>query len=336
MPFLKSPLTRAIFLLFLVLLFGVTGFFWIESGYTLFDAIYMTVITLSTVGYGEVGALSDQGRIFAIIFILIGFLTVALAMRFIVEYLVSGWSFSVIKQKKNRDMINTLKDHTIVCGFGRNGRQAVVRLKRHQQSYVVIEQHEAVIEENEHEVLFLKGNALTDEVLEAAGIKRAKNLICALPEDADNLFVVLSARQLQPDIVIVSRVSDESNQSKLALAGADHVIMPYKIGGDYMAALLTVPDLIHFLGNLDWWQDEKSPNVEEVDLDKIPKEYQNKTLAEMQLRKKSGCNVIAYRDEDGKQFINPDANTSLSTKGKLIVLGSGESIQKLNRMFQLD
>ena len=177
MPFLKSPLTRAIFLLFLVLLFGVTGFFWIESGYTLFDAIYMTVITLSTVGYGEVGALSDQGRIFAIIFILIGFLTVALAMRFIVEYLVSGWSFSVIKQKKNRDMINTLKDHTIVCGFGRNGRQAVVRLKRHQQSYVVIEQHEAVIEENEHEVLFLKGNALTDEVLEAAGIKRAKNLI---------------------------------------------------------------------------------------------------------------------------------------------------------------
>jgi voltage-gated potassium channel len=233
-------------------------------------------------------------------------------------------------------MINTLKEHTIVCGFGRNGRQAVVRLKRHQQSYVVIEQNESLIEENEHQVLFFKGNALTDEVLEAAGIKRAKSLICALPEDADNLFVVLSARQLQPDIVIVSRVSDESNQSKLALAGADHVIMPDKIGGDYMAALLTVPDLIHFLGNLDWWQDEKSPNVEEVNLDKIPKEYQNKTLAEMQLRKKSGCNVIAYRDEDGKQFINPDANTSLSTKGKLIVLGSGESIQKLNRMFQLD
>jgi voltage-gated potassium channel len=100
--------------------------------------------------------------------------------------------------------------------------------------------------------------------------------------------------------------------------------------------LLTVPDLIHFLGNLDWWKDENSPNVEEVTLSKIPKQFQNKTLAELELRKRTGCNVIGYRDEQGKQFINPDASLSLSTQGKLIVLGSGESIKKLNEMFQLD
>jgi voltage-gated potassium channel len=336
MPFFKSPLTRALSLLLFVLLFGVFGFYWIETNYSLFDALYMTVITLSTVGYGEVGNLSVQGRTFAILFILIGFLIVAIAIRFIVEYLISGWSINALKQKKNTEMINALEGHTIVCGYGRNGRQAVTRLKRHQQAYVVIEQNEQLITDNEKEILFLKGDALKDDILLAAGIKRAKNLISALPDDADNLFVVLSARQLKPEIDIVSRVSEENNQSKLALAGANHVIMPDKIGGDYMAALLTVPDLIHFLGNLDWWKDEISPNVEEVDLSKVPETYHNKTLAEMDLRKRTGCNVIGYRDENGKQFINPDASLSLSTQGKLIVLGSGESIKKLNQMFQLD
>ena len=336
MPFFKSPLTRALSLLLFVLLFGVFGFYWIETNYSLFDALYMTVITLSTVGYGEVGNLSDQGRTFAILFILIGFLIVAIAIRFIVEYLISGWSINALKQKKNTEMINALEGHTIVCGYGRNGRQAVTRLKRHQQAYVVIEQNEQLITDNEKEILFLKGDALKDDILLATGIKRAKNLISALPDDADNLFVVLSARQLKPEIDIVSRVSEENNQSKLALAGANHVIMPDKIGGDYMAALLTVPDLIHFLGNLDWWKDEISPNVEEVDLSKVPETYHNKTLAEMDLRKRTGCNVIGYRDENGKQFINPDASLSLSTQGKLIVLGSGESIKKLNQMFQLD
>lgn len=336
MPFFKSPLTRALSLLLFVLLFGVFGFYWIETNYSLFDALYMTVITLSTVGYGEVGNLSDQGRTFAILFILIGFLIVAIAIRFIVEYLISGWSINALKQKKNTEMINALEGHTIVCGYGRNGRQAVTRLKRHQQAYVVIEQNEQLITDNEKEILFLKGDALKDDILLAAGIKRAKNLISALPDDADNLFVVLSARQLKPEIDIVSRVSEENNQSKLALAGANHLIMPDKIGGDYMAALLTVPDLIHFLGNLDWWKDEISPNVEEVDLSKVPETYHNKTLAEMDLRKRTGCNVIGYRDENGKQFINPDASLSLSIQGKLIVLGSGESIKKLNQMFQLD
>ena len=336
MPFFKSPLTRALSLLLFVLLFGVFGFYWIETNYSLFDALYMTVITLSTVGYGEVGNLSDQGRTFAILFILIGFLIVAIAIRFIVEYLISGWSINALKRKKNTEMINALEGHTIVCGYGRNGRQAVTRLKRHQQAYVVIEQNEQLITDNEKEILFLKGDALKDDILLAAGIKRAKNLISALPDDADNLFVVLSARQLKPEIDIVSRVSEENNQSKLALAGANHVIMPDKIGGDYMAALLTVPDLIHFLGNLDWWKDEISPNVEEVDLSKVPETYHNKTLAEMDLRKRTGCNVIGYRDENGKQFINPDASLSLSTQGKLIVLGSSESIKKLNQMFQLD
>lgn len=329
----QSPLLRAFLLLFIVLIFGVLGFSTFEPSYTLFDAVYMTIITISTVGYSELGELSKSGRVFAMVFIVIGFVVFAYSIRLIGEYMLNGWTSQIWKQKKNKRMINKLNEHTIICGFGRNGRQAVSRLKRHKEPYVVIENNELIIKEYEKEILFYTGDALTDEALHGAKISSAKNLICSLPNDADNLFVVLSARQLKPDITIVSRVSEEINQSKLALAGANHVIMPDKIGGDYMAALLAVPDLIYFLGTLDWWEDDTAPNVEEVSLSRLLSGYKSKTLAEIQLREKTGCNVIGYRDGDGNQIINPAANLPLSTNGKLIILGDGVSLKKLNAMF---
>jgi voltage-gated potassium channel len=246
MNFFRSPIVRGSALLILVLLIGVLGFYWIEENYTLFDSLYMTVITLSTVGYSEVGNLSEEGKVFTVLFILIGFITVAIALRFIVEYLISDWSLQALKQKKNTIMIKELNQHTIVCGFGRTGRKAVARIKRHRQPYVVIEQDEKLIENWKANVLFQQGNALTEACLHSSGIKKAKHLISALPDDAKNLFVVLTARKLNPALTIVSRVFEEVNQSKLKWAGADHIIMPDKIGGDYMAALLTVPDLIYF------------------------------------------------------------------------------------------
>ena len=257
----QSPLLKILLFLLFFLLFGTLGFYFVESDYSLFDSFYMSVITLSTVGYSEVGLLSYQGRIFTVIFILIGFLGITLAFRFLGEQVAQNWSVQKLKLKKNKTMIQKLKGHTVVCGYGRNGRQAVSRLIHHKQPYVVIENEEKCIADFDSDILFLKGDALSDSTLLNANIKEAKNLICALPSDADNLFVVLSARQLKPDIVIVSRVSEEQNQRKLELAGANHVIMPDKIGGDYMAVLLTVPEVIQFLGALDWWDDETSPNV---------------------------------------------------------------------------
>jgi voltage-gated potassium channel len=181
---------------------------------------------------------------------------------------------------------------------------------------------------NEQDIVFYKGDTLSDASLEAVHIKKAKYLICALPNDADNLFVVLSARQLNPKLVIVSRVSEEVNQSKLELAGAYHIIQPDKIGGDYMAAFLTVPNWIHFLGKSYWWGDEDIPNIEEISLDALPQRFQNNTLSEMSFFKTAGCNVIGYRDKHSKQLVNPDASLSLSTKGTLIVLGTIESLKK--------
>lgn len=336
MNFFRSPIVRGSALLILVLLIGVLGFYWIEENYSLFDSLYMTVITLSTVGYSEVGNLSEEGKVFTVLFILIGFITVAIALRFIVEYLISDWSLQALKQKKNMNMIKELNQHTIVCGFGRTGRQAVARLKRHRQPYVVIEQDEKLIESWKANVLFQRGSALTEACLHSSGIKKAKHLISALPDDAKNLFVVLTARKLNPALTIVSRVCEEVNQSKLKWAGADHIIMPDKIGGDYMAALLTVPDLIYFLGALNWWEKEAQPNIEEVSLNKIPSKFQQKSLAELALRKVTGCNVIGYRNEKGNLLVNPDSELILSAKGKLIILGSSTAIKKLNQMFQLD
>lgn len=336
MNFFRSPIVRGSALLILVLLIGVFGFYWIEENYSLFDSLYMTVITLSTVGYSEVGNLSEEGKVFTVLFILIGFITVAIALRFIVEYLISDWSLQALKQKKNMNMIKELNQHTIVCGFGRTGRQAVARLKRHRQPYVVIEQDEKLIESWKANVLFQRGSALTEACLHSSGIKKAKHLISALPDDTKNLFVVLTARKLNPALTIVSRVCEEVNQSKLKWAGADHIIMPDKIGGDYMAALLTVPDLIYFLGALNWWEKEAQPNIEEVSLNKIPSKFQQKSLAELALRKVTGCNVIGYRNEKGNLLVNPDSELILSAKGKLIILGSSTAIKKLNQMFQLD
>lgn len=152
--------------------------------------LYITVINLSTVGYGEVTGFSEAGRSFSIVFILVAFVVVALAICFIVESLLSHWSLNYWKHKKNKIMITKLKDHTIVSGYGHNGRHAEQRLQHHGEKYIIIEHEESLIEAHEKEILFYKGTALSDEVLIEAGIARTKNLICSLPDDADNLFFV--------------------------------------------------------------------------------------------------------------------------------------------------
>ena len=331
-----SKIRTAVLAFLLIFIGGVMGFKAFYD-YSWVDALYMTVITITTVGFGEVHPMSASEKIYTSVLIISSIFVVGYAIKVVSEYLLSQTNIGNLRPKKVQEKIDQLSGHVIVCGYGRNGIQAVQKLEAYNKSYVVVEQNEEIVERlHEQNRLAVSGNANDDEVLIKAGVERAASLISALPSDADNLFVVLSSRQINKALKIISRATEETSYKKLKLAGADNVILPDKIGGDYMVALLTVPDLIHFLGNLDWWKDEISPNVEEVDLSKVPETYHNKTLAEMDLRKRTGCNVIGYRDENGKQFINPDASLSLSIQGKLIVLGSGESIKKLNQMFQLD
>ncbi len=181
---------------------------------------------------------------------------------------------------------------------------------------------------------YIKGDATEVNVLEAAGIKQAKNLIVALPSDADNLFVVLSAsaRQLNKKMTIISRASEESSQKKLKIAGADNVIMPDKLGGDHMASLVVTPDIIEFVDMLSV-EGEFSANLQEILVDDLPKSYLSKSIRDLDLRRKTGCSIIGYKTVDNNYIINPDSGTQLIEGSKLIVLGRPEQIAELQSLF---
>jgi voltage-gated potassium channel len=332
MNIIKSKLYKTLFLFFTILAIGVAGYM-ILSGDTFVNALYMTVITITTVGFGEVHPLSPEEKIFTIFLILTSIFIFGYIVSSFTEYIISGQLFKQLKLKKVQKTIEKLEGHTIVCGFGRNGKQAIVKLKNYQKEYVVIERNKNLIEKlDTEEILNVEGDGTTDEILIKAGIKRAKNLITALSSDADNLFVVLSARQLNKDCTIISRASKESSYSKLKIAGADNVIMPDKLGGNHMASLVVTPDVIEFVDRLTI-EGETTANLEEIAVNELPKMYLNKTILDLDLRKKTGCTVIGFRTPDKDYIINPDASIKLVADTHLIVLGRPEQIMKLRELF---
>lgn len=328
----KSRLYKAIFFSLLILSFGIGGY-QIFFDYSFIDALYMTVITITTIGFGEVHPFGAEEKIFTVILILSGLFIFGYAVSLFSEYLISGQFFYQLKVKRVQKKIEELKGHTIVCGFGRNGRQAVSKLKSYKKKIVVIEKDKNLIRElDEAGVLNVEGNATTDETLIKAGILKASNLVTVLPSDSDNLFVVLSARQLNRKSKIISRASKESTYSKLKIAGADNVIMPDKLGGAHMALLVVTPDVIEFVDRLTI-EGDTSANLEEVSVNELPIEYLNKTILDLDMRKKTGCTVIGYKSPEKEYIINPDVSVKLVKDANLIVLGRPEQIYRLRELF---
>ena len=328
----KSKLNIAIFLLSILILSGIVGFK-IISGFSWIDSIYMTIITITTVGFGEVQPLDSQSKLFTVGLILTSAVTVGYALKVITEYLISKNDINELKQKKMQKTIDNLSGHIIICGYGRNGKQAAKKLKAHNHNFVVIEKSEQIIQKIKGDNLnCIFGDANEDNILINAGIDRASCLISALPNDSENVFVVLSARQINPNIRIISRASDETSYSKLKLAGANNVILPDQIGGNHMASLVVVPDLLEFVDNLSIIGNQNI-NIEEIPVEKLYDVSNVKTILELDLRKKTGCNVIGYKDSNGEYHINPDANQKLIPGSKIIVLGKSKQIQNLNSIW---
>ena len=323
----------AMFLIVLVLLFGVLGYRYI-SDYSWIDALYMTIITVTTVGFSEVRPMGPEGKMFTVILIVSSVFILGFAISVITEYILSRNSLQIFKKKRVKKTIDSLSDHVVICGFGRNGMQASQRLKAYHKPFVIIEKEKEVIERYDEDVLFVEGDANDDEMLLSAGIERAKFLITALPDDAANLFVVLSARQLNKNLFIISRASLVNSQKKLLLAGANKVIMPDKIGGDHMASLVVMPDLITFMDKLST-EGEHTTNLEEVAIEDFLGKVECHSLRDLDLRKKTGCTIIGYIAPDGEYIINPEADLKLQPKSKVIVLGRPEQIKKLNEMFHI-
>jgi voltage-gated potassium channel len=332
--FIKSKFYVALALLFVLIFLGTAGFVFIAH-YSWINALYMTVITISTVGFKEVEPLNTDAKIFTIFLIITSITLFGYIISVITDYLANNKFIEELKFKQVERRIQRLENHTIVCGFGRNGKQAMARLRSYKKDCVIIENDPDLILEIEadSQMLYVRGDATNDDVLEAAGLSRASSLITTLPSDADNLYVVLSARQMHRNCTIVSRASNDSSYKKLKVAGADNVIMPDKLGGAHMASLVITPDIIEFIDRLSI-EGESSSNIEELIIEDLPEEYTNKSIFDLELRKRTGCTVIGFKTPNREYIINPDASTKLVPKSKLIVIGRPEEIKKLNKLFK--
>lgn len=317
-------------LLLMVTIIGIIGYMEIDD-FSFIDALYMTVITVSTVGFGEVHQLTDGGKIFTSLLILASLVILGYFVSTLTQKLVhSQLSFFYSRNnKKNRH--KKMENHVIVVGYGRNGKQVVNELHEIGIKLVVIdESHDLVINNMGRPVRFIEGDATNDEVLIKAGIKTAQSLITTLPNDADNLYVVLTARSLKHDLKIISRASNDSSEKKLRMAGVDSVVMPERVGGAHMATLIAQPDIVEFLEHLTVHSDTPSRLVE-IMCSELPKELINKPIKEIGIREKSGANIIGFKTATGDIIVNPSPDTKLMPLAKLFVLGTDDQINSLKQ-----
>ncbi|MFI8378841.1 potassium channel family protein [Leeuwenhoekiella sp. NPDC079379] len=330
----KNRFYVAILLVLGTLCLGIMGFRYLAL-YTWIDAVYMTIITISTVGFGEVQPLNDTAKLFTVVLILVSVVVLGYAISIITEYILRRSNVELLKKRRVQKKIESLKNHVIVVGYGRNGKQAVQKLTTYKRPFVVIERDEEIVNKFQSEDMpFILGNANEDEVLIEAGVKRASTLISALPDDSDNLFVVLSARQMNTAMKIISRASEETTYQKLKFAGADNVIMPDKIGGDHMASLVVVPDLVEFLDNLQVTTAGRV-NVQEITYEAVCPDHVTRTIRDIDLRNRTGCSIIGYKSPLGDYVINPEASMLLEKDSKLIVIGRPEQIENLHKEFAI-
>lgn len=329
-------LNRFIFGLTL-LLFSVTlgqiGYIYLED-YTPMEALYMTIITLSTVGFSEVRPLSNTGRIFTIFYILLNLGIFAYAISIFTTYVVEGKFRAFFQQYITSKRIQKMKNHIIVCGYGRNGTRTCNELMNSKREFILIEQEESLVENllANKQLQYIIGDATTDDALLAAGIERAEALITTLPRDADNVFITLTARQLNPKVHIISRASDESSEKKLYRAGANKVVMPDAIGGIHMAQLITKPEAIEFLNLLTGVSSEHL-KLEDFGYDECKDEFKNKTIRELNIRQRSGVTVIGFKSEKAGFTFNPPGDLQFTEGDTMIIIGTAKDMEVFRAYF---
>jgi voltage-gated potassium channel len=312
---------------------GTVGYMVLEH-WTAIDSLYMTVITLSTVGFREVRDLSPQGRLFTTGLIVSSVGVVAYLFGAISQYIVSGELHGSLRRKRMQKSINTLKHHYIVCGYGRVGRQVVESLRAAGRTSVVIDPDQSE-ETYVDGALFVQGDAADDDVLTRAGLENAAGLVAATGDDPTNLFITVSARAMRPDLVIVARANLPATQGKLLRGGASHVLSPYTIGGRRIATQILYPGVADFLdvvmhsGDLELCLEECMvwPGSS----------LQGKTIAEAQVRQATGANVLAVRRSDGGTMVtNPPGDMRFEPGDVLIALGTRDQLRALVTVTNLE
>ncbi|MFY0654165.1 MAG: potassium channel protein [Cyclobacteriaceae bacterium] len=320
-------------LLLLSLIVGITGFMSIED-YGLVQAFYMTVITFSTVGFNEVNPLSEDGRLFTSFYIIFNLGIFAYVASVMTTYLFEGKLNSVFKSFLSTKEVRKMKDHIIVCGFGRNGKKACQELYDTGRQFILVEHREDVLasfeESKRYQVVI--GDATHDETLIEAGIEKANALITTLPNDALNVFITLTANELNPNLTIVARASQENSEKKLYRAGATKVIMPDAVGGTHMAQLITKPFVIEFLDLLAG-EGNTELKLEEIIYASFKSEYKGKSVKELDIRNKTGITVVGFKDPQKGFVFNPSPETQILEDDVMIISGSEDNIKIFKSLY---
>ncbi len=306
---------------------GTLGYVLIE-GWSLFESLYMTIITLATVGYNEVHTLSHAGQIFTMCLIVFGVGTLAYTISSLIQFAVEGQFHQLLGRKKVQKQINRLQGHYIICGYGRIGRRISHEFAARPIPFIVVENNPKRCQQIEKEgYLFIEGDATRDEVLEQAGIKKAKGLVTSVTSDSANVFIILTARGINPKLYILARASEEGAEVKLKRAGASKVISPYTIGATRMAQAILRPSVVDFIDIVVGRNDSLELQLEEIPV-VAESELVGKTLSESGIRKDLGLIIVGIK-HNKEMIFNPDANTMIEAGHILIALGEYLDIQKL-------
>ena len=323
----SHPLVKSLVAILLLIVVGAVGYRIIE-GWPFMDALYMTVITITTIGFAEIHPLSPAGRLFTLVIIVFGMGMVAYSMVTGTRLLIEGELHTLLTRRRSMKTIQRIRDHFIICGFGRMGSFVCHQLQDRNIHFVVVEKDPDVQQKIlEHGYLLSPGDATEEETLKAAGIDNAACLVSVLESDAQNVYTVLSARELNPHIAIVARAGEDSAHKKLMRAGANRVINPYQIGGMRMLMGMLKPTVMSFLEVVMDYRD-MNIELEEVVVDE-GSEYHGKKLIETEIRKALNLIVIAIKKSDGAMVFNPGPQTIIDSQDTLIAMGKRDSLANL-------
>ncbi|MCF8242421.1 MAG: potassium channel protein [Melioribacteraceae bacterium] len=314
--------------LFTLIIVGTIGYELLEDQYSIIDSLYMTVITISTTGFKEVHDLSETGRLFTLFLIITGVITIAYTGSKAAQFLIES---QVFRRKRMSRKLEMIGNHYIVCGYGRMGKQICEGLKENKELFVVVENDPVKIDDLiERELLYVNGDATSDDALIKAGVERAKGLVSVVKTDAENVFTTLTAKELNKNIFVVARAIDDGTESKLMKAGADKVVLPYELGGNRMVQLLLRPGVIDFIDGV-----ARSTDVD-ISLEEITVHASSplvgKTLADSPVRKELNIIIVAISRETGKFMYNPKSDTKFQAGDKLIAIGEENELIKFNEL----
>jgi voltage-gated potassium channel len=326
----EKKLKIALGALLIVIVIGTFGYSLVE-GWDFLDSLYMSVITIATVGYMEVQPLSSTGRVFTIFFIIFGVGTTLYAVGAGAQLMLEGQIRNILGRRKMSKKIQEVKDHYIICGYGKVGQQIYNEFSSRQVLCTVVEKHPETVEKAIKEgVLVVQGDSTEDSVLEEAGIKRAKGLISAVASESDNVYISLSARVLNPKIFIVARAEAPEAEKKLLRAGANRAISPHTLGGTRMAMAALRPHVVDFM-SVATSSEGMDIRIEELEV-KEGSSLSNSTLRDCELRQKVGVIVLGIHKKDGQMLFTPPSDSKIEPGDILIAIGKSEELERLEKL----